>query len=202
MSNPNYRDLAGRDPAAAALLGALPGADFGAEFGDFGDDEFSADIVPVQAQQAWHERREHSHRRALLLDPNHGSSVKVEQYMFNLSQAITIGSPLAIMPDLNGTPDTVIKPTRMVTSAPMPGFVFITDIKASNVSASIGAGAVDAYVFNANSVGTGLHLPKLIPSTRVTVTGAYTGAIPPNVLGGTASYFTVSFFGPSTLAGG
>jgi hypothetical protein len=119
-----------------------------------------------------------------------------------LSQAIVIGTALALMPDLNGTPDTVIKPTRLVTNAPMPGFAFLTDIKASNVSASIGSGVTDAYLFNANSVGTAIHLPKLIPSTRVSVTAAYTGAVPANFLAGAASYFTVSFIGPSTLAGG
>jgi hypothetical protein len=240
-----------RDPAAAALFGVLPGADFGADFGedgmgaDFGDeygedigaddvgneiaaefgDEVGAAVATAlkgrvrpprptslarttatpQAVAAWNKGQQVASRtlsRATLLDPNAGSTIKVEQYELPMSQAIVIGTALGLMPNLTATPDTVIKPKRLVCNAPMPGFVFIQDIKASNVSASISSGVTDAFNYNAMSIGTNVHLPRLTSSTRVSITAAYTGAIPPNVLGGTASFFTATFYGPCTLAGG
>jgi len=234
---PTAKQLSLRDPAAAALFGVLPGADFGDDYGDdygdetagdFGDevaDEVAAEFgdevgalirarlrgrahgramvrapaAPVAAA-AWNPGS--TQNRALLLDPNAHSRVKVEQYELPLSQAIVIGTPLGLMPNLTATPDTVIKPKRLVCNAPCPNFVFISDIKASNVSGSIASGVTDAYNYNAQSVGTNVHLPKLTPSTRVSITAAYSGMVPANMLSGTASYFTATFYGPSTLAGG
>ena len=242
--NPNSQALALRDPAMAALVGAIAknGADFGDEmygdsfgddmYGDFGDDmaaevaaEVAADFgddVGAAVQNALAARpaanlarrgpqagawaamarsRNKSMQRAGLLNPNKGSTVKVEAYELPMSEAIVIGTAQTFTA-LSTTPQTTFKPNAMVCNAPIPGYAFINDIKAANVSASVSNFITDAYNYNANATRSTIHLPMLQPQTTVSITGNYTGAIPPGVLGGTASFFTATLYGPSTMAGG
>jgi hypothetical protein len=245
LKNPNSSKLALRDPAMAALMGAIAvnGADFGAdgdfgdEMGDFGDEaaaevaaEMAADYgdevgAAVQAALtgrgrgraalartpanpaaigAWNKMRAvqaRSSARGALLDPNRGSTIKVEEYELPMSEAIVIGTAQTFV-GLSTTPQTTFKPEALVCNAPMPGFAFIQDIKAANVSASVSNFLTDAYNYNAQATRSKIALPKLLPQTTVSITGQYTGAIPPGVLAGSASFFTATLYGPSTLAGG
>lgn len=214
--------LVTRDRALASILGAI-GPDFGSEFGDdfgdedevagdFGDDDdddvgsdFGAAVKKRKSAQAslakWNQMQMATARRTRVLAPNKNSQVDVEHYTFPLSEAITIGT-LSVFSDLSSTPDTRFRPQRMTTNAPCPMFAFLSNIKASNVSANIGTGQEDAYTYNANAVGQSLDLPTLSPANRVSISGNYTGFIPPGFTNGLATYFTVSFKGPSVLAGG
>jgi len=192
-------------------------ADIAAEFGDEVAQAVTTSLArragggavenhPV-VRQAHHTMRRiqemqmHTHHRAMLLDPNKYSTIKVEEYELPMHQVITIGT-LATFTDLSTTPQTEFKPTALVCNAPIPGFAFIQDIKAANVSASVSNFVTDAYNYNANATRSRIHLPRLLPQTTVSITGQYTGAIPPGVLAGTSSYFTATLYGPSTLAGG
>lgn len=208
------RNLAMRDPAFAAAIGAIGSGDFGADFGaEFGDDlgyEFGADapaataMVPAptreQALSAWaqiHQQKAITDRRARMLEPNKGSHVKVETYVMAMSQALTLGTTVAL--DMSQNPDVNFRPQRVVSNAPAPGFATISNIKLANVSAVVG-GTTDAWIFSATAVGTRLDLPTLSPANRASCTGSYSGFVPPGYVAGSAYSFSLSFVGPATMA--
>lgn len=221
---PNARQLAMRDPALAALLGAdqAPGADFGAEFGaefggydpnggGFGDYgwDIGADAAPAPAaapapspaalMQAWQKQRAmaaHSAKRGALLEPNANSHVKIERYVFSINQSLTIGTAVAI--DMSGQPDTDIRPQRVTMNAPTPAFATISEIKVANVSVTVG-GTEDAFDYNANGVGQTLDVPTLSPANKVRVLGNYSGFAPVPFTVGFAFLFTCSFKGPAKI---
>lgn len=198
------------------------GAEFGAEFGygdfspmgtdgtsmmvgaEFGDDssdwgaEFGAAAAPSSAQLvALHKKQlakaAVTARRASLLEPNKHSDVKVERYSFGLSQAITIGTAVAIA--LQGNPSVDIRPQRICTNVPGPNFVFLNLIQVANVVVTVGSGVEDANDYAANAVGTILDLPTLSTQTPARVTGNYLGFVPPAYIAPSASFFTTSFKG-------
>lgn len=201
------------------------GADFGDDYGDdygsddddlaasigaeFGDDVGAAVAARVRARrpaanpaalQAWKRQQAmaaKTQRRASILEPNRGSSVKVERYSFAISQAITIGVGVAI--SLGGSPDVNIRPQRVTMNAPVHMFAFVADIKVANVSVTVGGGFEDAYDYNSNGVGQSLDMPTLSPANRASVLGSYTGLIPPGMVIGFASFFTASFKGPASV---
>jgi hypothetical protein len=242
----NARQLAMRDPAAAALMGAIPGREFGfgddygfgAGFGlsaydpsanigdDYGDDYgFGAAPAPHRrpaihlrphhgahhpahahhAAHAW----AHSHKnptstasRTMLLDPNRDSTVKVERYSFSFSPTtnLTLGTASALG-TFTQQPSTSIKPQRLITNAPIPGFVTITTLQIANVNVFVGT-TEDAFTYNAGAQGVMLDLPRLDPQNRATAAGSYTGVLPAGFTNGTSFQFIMTLQGPATLAGG
>jgi len=217
---PNSKQLAHRDPALAALMGAIAigGADFGNDdagddYGDeYGDDEAGDDAMAAddfggrrrrparpaaggQAMAMWREQR--AAQRASLLNPNAGSKVKVEVFSFTLSTPIVLTTASAL--SLTGFPNVPIRPKRVTMNAPAPGFALITDIKVANLSAFIGGGSEDAFNYSALGVGQSLDLPTLSSSTPATVLGNYTGFLPPGYVALSAYTFTVSFKGPAKM---
>lgn len=198
------------------------GAEFGAEFGygdfspmgndgtdlmvgaEFGDDsdwgaEFgAAKAGPSPAQLMALYRKElakakNTNKRASLLEPNKHSNVKVERYSFGLSQAITIGTAVAI--SLSGNPSVDIRPQRICTNVPGPNFAFLSLIQVANVVVTVGPGVEDANDYAADAVGTILDLPTLSTQTPARVTGNYLGFVPSAYVVGSASFFTTSFKG-------
>jgi hypothetical protein len=195
------------------------GADFGADFGygdfspmgsdgtdmqvgaDFGDDwgaDFGAAAAPSAAQLvALHKKQQAknaiTNRRASLLEPNKHSDIKVERYSFGLSQAIVIGTAIAIT--LSGNPSVDIRPQRICTNVPGPNFVFLNLIQVANVVVTVGNGVEDANDYAANAVGTILDLPTLSTQTPARVTGNYFGFVPPAYVAPSNSFFTTSFKG-------
>jgi hypothetical protein len=136
--------------------------------------------------------------RIRILEPNKGSSIKVERYSFTISQAITLGVAVAFT-TLNGQPDTTVRPQRVTMNAPCPMFAFIQEIKVANVSVSVGAGLEDAFDYSAQGVGQNLDMPTLSPANRATILGQYTGLVPPGYVGGTPTNFCASFKGPASI---
>jgi hypothetical protein len=220
---PSAKNLALRDPARALLLGALSVADFGAERGqadfgidfgwEFGDDDYGADaaaaIVPAgiaaaapspqAVRQMWGQVQQEkavTARRAMLLEPNKNSRVKVERYTFSVEQELALGTSETL--NMTGQPDTNIRPQRVTSNSPAPGFVTLSDIKVANVSVSVG-GSLDSFQFNANGVGQHLDMPTLTPANRARVTGSYTGFTPPGYTNGGAYLFIVAFTGPASI---
>lgn len=208
MRNPNAKNLALRDPALAALVGAIGNehSDFGGDDDDymgyeFGDDygyEFGDDAPhPAAAAAAWQKERAGTERRALLLEPNKNSRIKVQRYTFSASKDLTLATPASI--DITQNPDTHIRPQRVTANVPAPGMVTISDLKVANVSVGVG-GTLDAFQFNANGVGQSLDMPSLTPANRVRVQGNYTGSVP-SPLSGTGTFtFIMAFTGPAKLA--
>lgn len=205
-----------------AEFGDETGVDIGAEFGDemgaeFGDDmgddtvaEFGAGPRRVRRRPvarpnpqmiaAWNQKKSaiaRTQRRAAILEPNKGSSVKVERYVFSISTALTIGTPAGLA--ITGNPDTTIRPQRVTMNAPTPMFVFVNEIKVANVSVTVGSGAEDAFNYNAQGVGQQLDMPTLSPANRATVLGTYSGYVPPGFTAGMVTQFSVSFRGPASV---
>lgn len=206
----NYKNLAMRDPALAAALGVTAGADFGADYG-FGDDDygFGADAavamapVPKATPQAMAQLWQQHHRnmavsakRDAILNPNKGADVKVGRYAFAVNQNIVLGTAASIT--ASGSPDTNIRPQRVTFNAPGPGFIQVSEIKASNVSVSVG-GIQDAFDYNALSVGQSLDMPTITPAMKVTVLGSYTGFVPSGFVLGQNYLFCASFKGPASV---
>lgn len=238
---PSAEQLAMRDPALAALMGIIPGDNFGAdsfgaEFGDdedfgddddwgdddYGDDDFEAEFgdddefgarrrkkkksahkarpTSSKMMALWSKHAKqaaHTQSREMKLEPNKHSAVKVERYAFTISQAITMGTAVALA--LTGNPDTTIRPQRVSMNAPTPMFAFITEIKVANVSVTVGAGFEDAFNYSSLGVGQSLDMPTLSPANRASVLGNYTGFTPPGFTAGTAVYFSATLKGPASI---
>jgi len=236
----NYGQLALRDPALASLLGALPGSDFGAEFGgeydmngmpgvtpeqgsfvgaefgaEFGYYGYGADaphpaaaprhgghfghgIHPEHARllREFHHRQHQTELRERLLEPNKGSTTKVERYDFSLNQTITIGTPVVV--DMSLQPSVTLRPQRLICNAPAPGFVSFLTIQVANVAVTVG-NATDAYSYSAVAVGSHLDCPTLSPANRATLAGTYSGYSPVGYAPASLFLFVATFQGPATI---
>jgi hypothetical protein len=201
----------------AGEFGDDTGTDFGDDYGDdvaadigaeFGDDVGAAVAARIRGRSAgnpaalaaWKKQQAmaaKTQRRASILNPNAGSQVKVERYAFSISQAITIGTAVAL--SVTGQPDVQIRPQRVTMNAPTPMFAFVAEIKVANVSVTVGGGFEDAFNYNAQGVGQSLDMPTLTPANRATMLGSYTGAVPPGMVIGFATNFTVTFKGPASV---
>ena len=228
-----HGSLAMRDPALAALLGALPGSDFGAEFGhtpdpqyemgaEFGYYGYGADAPPpphamvapppphmahghngygihpehAALLRAHHHRQHRTLGRELLLEPNKGSTTKVERYDFSLNQTVQIGTTSVI--DMTLQPSVTLRPQRLICNAPAPGFVVFTTIQVANVAVTVGV-ATDAFSYGALAVGSHLDCPTLSPANRATLAGQYTGFTPSGYAPNLQFLFVATFQGPATI---
>lgn len=192
---PTSRDLAMRDPALAAMLGALPGADFGyhPNFGyqpDFGDE--------AQAAAAWQRQQGHTDNRERLLQPNKGSTLKVQRYTFSLNVTLTaLGTPQAGLSSSNA-PDTNFRPQRVSINTPAVGFIYARTLRVANVNVLVG-GIADSYQFNPNAVESALDMPTLSPANKATFEGDYSGTTPAPLSGTNPFLVAVSFTGPASI---
>lgn len=207
-------------------IGGNDESDFGVEFGEDWDDDFEGDydedeeddmdfdmgvefagpgkkmkvssneVKKILAKRFASMRRAAS--RGRILEPNRGSHVKVERYVFTLSETLTLNTAQAFT-TLTGQPDTAIRPQRLTCNSPAPGFAFLQEIKLANVSVSVGAGQEDAFNYGANAVDASLDMPTLTPANRATILGNYTGFVPPGYVGGASYTFSASFKGPARI---
>ncbi len=174
---------------------------------------FGADaaIVPAAAAAAAHgatpqgraiiaqhvQKQQHRNTRAMLLEPNKYSDLKVERYTFAANATITA---LGTAGALNGSnsPDVNFRPQRATANVVSPGMITFTDIRVANVSITVG-GTIDAWQFNANAVGQHLDVPTLTPANKVSFLGQYSGLVP-SPLSGTGSFsFSLAFTGPASI---
>lgn len=177
-------------------VGADFGDDWGADFGAAAAAAAKGTPSPAQLMALWNSHKVKAvttNKRASLLEPNKHSNVKVERYSFGLSQAITIGTPVAL--GLSGNPSVDIRPQRICTNVPGPNFAFLNLIQVANVVVTVGNGVEDANDYAANAVGTILDLPTLSTQTPARVTGNYFGFVPASYVAPSASFFTTSFKG-------
>lgn len=222
------KQLVRRDPALAALMGAIAGGDFGGEFGfgdesDYGSDDFGDDFgdddgfgfgaapavrkpTPQQALAAWRAtmaRRSNNNRRVAKLDPNMHATTKVERYSFTLAQDVVLGTATAFTgAAMSGAPDTTFRPQVITANVPMPGFAYTSGIRMANVNVTVGSGSEDLFNYSAYAWGRSLDMPTLTPANRATVTGTTTTVTPPGFLVAATFTLSVNFKGPSLLAGG
>ena len=197
-------------------LGAEFGDDLGAEFGDdfsnvFGADPFGdgfgADLPPtpaaaVQVWKAAKAKRGRSVKRGLMLYPNQGSSLKLEQFSFPIAPAANPVFGAASAVTMTNQPDATIRPERLSFNVPAAGLFSIAEVKVGNISALIGASAAqDAYFFNPLSVGMRLSLPTLSPANRLTILGTWSALVPVGYVNATAFPLSAIATGPAKMAG-
>jgi len=194
------------------------GDDFGAD--DFGMDDFGAEVpknaaearqLAAKAQSAISQARSvaskakaavaKAGRRADLLNPNQGSSVKVERYYMSLTAASVPVFGAASVVLFSDTPKVRIRPQRIVCNAPAAGVATISDIQVANVSVAIGNGPTDAFVFSPLAVGTATDLPNIDPSQRITVSTNWTTYTPPGYSPGASFPLTLTLIGPALMVG-
>jgi hypothetical protein len=184
------------------------GVDFGADI-SFGADAPATAIVATAAAQhgatpqgraiiAQHmQKQQHRNNRAMLLEPNKYSDLKVERYTFAVNATITALGTAGALAGSN-SPDVNFRPQRATTNVVSPGMVTLNDVRVANVSFTVG-GIIDAWQWNANAVGQHLDVPTLTPANKATFSGNYTGLVP-SPLSGTGSYpFILSFTGPASI---
>lgn len=193
---PNSKSLALRDRAAAALLGAVGanGADFGVEFGAdlFGEDA----PTPENMAKAWREKQ-YTKERERLLTPNAGSSAKIQRYCFGVSQTLTLETPVAL--SMSNNPQVYIRPQRVTSNAPLPGFARLATLQVGNVGVIVG-GDIDAFDVAAVAQDAALDVPTLGPQNTVQVTGNYDGLLPDGgYVTATSFRFRLSLKGPASM---
>lgn len=196
MSIPTPAALAAVHPAvAAAAMQGNPAAIAAINSGSGGADMNAGNPNAMAAWQAA-AQAQHQDSREAMLYPNKYSTTKVERYGFAVNQLLTLGTTTAFTQTNN--PDVTIRPQRVTANAPAPGFVTLTEIKVKNVSVIVG-GEQDAYDYNANAVDSELDLPTLTPANRASISGTYSGFVPPGYTGSTPYKFAVSLRGPATM---
>lgn len=153
------------------------------------------------APEIWASEMAETARRARLLDPNEHSRLKIERYSFSMSPGLNfvLGTPMTFEATLQ--PNTRIRAQRIVMNAPQPNFVLIDSLQVANVNVLVGT-TEDAFTYSAQAQGVMLDLPTLDPANRATVSGNYTGYLPPGYASEFSYQFIVTFQGPSTIVGG
>lgn len=205
------------------------GADFGYGQDDWGDDagaeygedeagaEFSADFgaarrsphrpSPQAMARAYAHMQRQNHRRytrELMLDPNQGSTLKVENYTFavNIVDTISKVSPVFGTPgSLTGenTPNTYLRPEIVTINTPIMGLVSYSAISVGNVNGTVG-GQGDAFDFSPLAPRSGKQsYPLLSSSTKVTFAGSWKGFTPAPYNVGDSYDLVMSFKGPATM---
>ena len=207
---------------------------FGAEYygygGDFGADPTVAPVSPQamalpvnhpahplhpsQAANTMAILHQHSQgvartsQREMLLDPNKGSSTKVERYSFSVAasndtsgNALTIGGLAGGAQPFSAStqPSVTIRPQRFVTNSPFQGVFLLSGLQVANVNAFVGD-IEDAFNFGSAAVGVHLDLPTMSPANKVTMSGSLQPFTPPG-FSAQPYTLTMSFSGPATIAG-
>lgn len=109
--------------------------------------------------------------RALLLEPNKYSDLKVEIYEFGLNYEVVLGTASEF--GMCNSPDTNFRISQLVANVTQPGMFYIRDFRVANVSCTIG-GSIDAY----NLKDLRADFPTLTPANKVSASVYYTGLIP------------------------
>jgi len=142
-------------------------------------------------------KQAHRNHRAMLLEPNKYSDLKVERYTFAVNAVITaLGTGVGISG--SNSPDVNFRPQRVTANVVSPGMVFITDGRVANVSFTVG-GMIDAWQWNANGVGQQLDVPTLTPANKASFSANYTGIVPSPLSGTTSYIFSLAFTGPASI---
>lgn len=183
----------GADPAAA-----LAGTDVNAPPNDPSHPLHPQNRAMVMATLAQAQmQREHTDSRAVMMNPNGNSTLKVERYDFSLTQQLTLGTALPNF-SVAKQPTVTIRPQRYTTNAPLAMFVLLSQIQTGNVQAIVGD-STDAFTYGSASQGVYLDLPTLQPQNVLTIGGLYSGVQPPIYPIGFVYQFKMTFQGPSTM---
>jgi hypothetical protein len=147
------------------------------------------------AQKRVHDATE---ARELLINPNKYSELKIQGYSFSLNAPLVMGKKGYFNKTLQ--PNSKIRPKRLVTNVGSPHMVTLSALQIANVNVLIGE-SDDACIYGPNSLGLENEFPTLDTSTRMTMTGTYSGHVPRDFKKGTRFLFILTVQGPATLCG-
>lgn len=144
-------------------------------------------------------RRDRRSQRALILEPNRDSELKIERYTFGVNSVIEALGTEQVVQGSN-SPDVNFRPQRVTTNIEHPAMVFITDGRVANVSFTVG-GYIDAWMWGPQAVGQELDVPTITPANRAAFNGKYTGRVPKALadLEGKKYEFVLAFTGPASI---
>jgi hypothetical protein len=219
----NSRQIAQRDPAMAALLGAMP-ARFGWEgsysdarasneladrdltHGNFANAELlDTDANGLRRDSDMISTLESYRRRDLIvrkleqercMDPNRGLAVKIGRYDFSISTPITIGDATTFSTPRQ--PQTRIRSKRLFCNVPCPQFITLSALLVANINVFIG-GPSDAFTYASQSLDSVIDLPTLYPQNQMTVDGSYSGIAPAPFADGFSFNFIATVQGSAHL---
>lgn len=204
------------------------GNDFGDEFGgdefggdEFGGDDFGADALEFGAEaiksvpqaqalvkkaasavRSANAAKKKVESRAGLLNPNRGSTLKVERYLMSLSNTGTAPTwGAASTQNFGDTPKVTFRPKRLISNVAWPGLFIVSNITVTNIEANVGNGGIDASWFGSNAFDTALDLPAINPSQRLTVVGAWGTYVPPSYVPAASFPLALGAIGPAKMAG-
>ena len=159
--------------------------------------------IAVQAYHAMTAKKAKTGSRLSLLNPNGGSDVDVEAYVFSLNPSqFAVGSQL-LWGTANGwtafkNPQVSFRAERMFVNVATPGLAYINTIQAANVNAQIGAIA-DGFTFSALAQGSRVSLPTLPPQNTMQVTGTWANIVPLPFVTGQPFTMSIDFEGWATV---
>jgi hypothetical protein len=193
--NPGYTAAYGQDPTTGMMAPAMTGTP---------NPNNPAHHAMLMA--SWHagqKKQRQTHARLGLLNPNHGSEVDVEAYVFSLNPSqFSVGVGLN-WGTANGwtafkNPQTSFRAERMFVNVNAPGVATVISIQAANVNAQIGATA-DAFTFSPLAQGSRVSLPTLPPQNTMQVTGQWSTVVPAPFVPGASFLLCVDFEGWATV---
>jgi len=210
-----FAATAGRSLGPMSAVRRMPTASFGDMGFGFGEEALAHApphphhhpghaLSPEQMRALHHHQlmQHHTMNRALLLDPNRYSTLKVQGYSFSLNAPSSGTFAMGTAAPFNVTlqPNAKIRPKRMVSNIPAPLMIILSAVQVANVNVLIGA-SDDAFIYGPNSFGLENEFPTLDTSTRATMTGSYSGYTPTGFATGFPFSFVLTFQGPAALAG-
>jgi len=130
-----------------------------------------------------------------------GEASRLGEFCIGLNQRVTIGKPLDRLKELNGYTNHFFKIERVTCNSPCEGFVYFSDVVASNIHLALGNGFIESFDYS--SVASRqqlLSLENVIPAgSSVSVFGKYSGIVPKDMVQGTEFDFNVSFHGTAYI---
>ena len=146
--------------------------------------------------------------REKILDPNRGSSTKVERYTFPLTTHKLIPSKEERF-EVRGQPTVTFRPQQLLINIPKAGILFVEYILIANVNVMIGTSLPlrpddpledhleDAFSYHLDN-NHPLDLPTMSPANTCKIGFRYTGDVLPSSMN-VPHLLTTTFRGPATI---
>ena len=126
-----------------------------------------------------------------------GEARRLGDFCIPINQKLTIGTRLDQLKELNGYADTFFKIERVTCNSPCEGFVYFSELKASNIHLTLRTGLIDSFDYSSVAHRQQLlSLNHVIPAgSHVSVFGHYSGFVPKDMVQGYQFDFNVTFYG-------
>ena len=127
------------------------------------------------------------------------SIVRIERFTFSLNSSLTLGTAEWRRVSSRIDPlSPTIRPRRILTNAPCPGFVFIESITVGKTN--VFSGILDAYALQPIYLPVQvIDCPPLTPGAQISIRIRTSGYVPAEYAKGNSFIFIVSFLGSAMI---